>query len=766
MPLFEIPTQFRNFLNSAYQYLSPPQTPASTQQNLPSYSSSPISPHPHTPLSQRLHDACQSPTSTIAHLSPTSMRRELDITKHDLARANADTLRLEERCKMLERSLKDTRDLLRAKEAEIERLRRDRDRDRAVVQQAAAERALSMRRASDAQLQYTPQQSRTNSPSPTPHKGPRLASSLDTRMTSADLARQINGQRRLDDDPRSSSHSRSSTSSSSASHSSSTTSRSSVSTTRTPSPSVRTNGSRRPSPGPGGGYSTLMPPPPPPSSSLQGLNSIDEDRARLRSNETYMTRNDAWSGAQVLQAVHDINAEILQFAASATELCTFSSFSSSSPHSQPALNDTVSRLGTAMTQILATRDHSSDPLLVQLALQGAVNLCLSRALASFIPGFPSKSDALLTNIYSEMRRCEPQPTSARWAALTSGYVHRLYPTLMEYAVGELAETMVRWCADVFLVARCVSLGSSVGNSPSSSPKVPSVLSSHHSSTNTHQTILQSLRSSHLPALQHIARSALALSKLTREEIMSTTFQVVVVDPLVMSSASSPTTNGHAGGKSGGGGVWKEGEMTDAFAEYYPETPTHGASSQSKAQNMDRGRVVATIELGLRCVTRVAAPIPSSPDVDTHAAAQGGVPAALAAKLDASAAEWGLANGGWHGYANGAENGNAVNGFSNPQKNGGGSGLSVMNGGMQNTYNSSSSSSSSSSATVVQSSQHHQHPQPNGTQHTNNGTNSNITKSTPTTTTSMSGASTETTFETRLLLLPKVVLEGVVDVLDR
>ncbi|KAF9037661.1 hypothetical protein BJ165DRAFT_1353216 [Panaeolus papilionaceus] len=405
------------------------------------------------------------------------MRRELDITKHDLARANVDTLRVEERCKMLERSLKDTRDMLRAKEAEIERLRRDRDRDRAVVQQAAAERALSMRRASDAALQYTPQQSRNNSPSPTPHKGPRHASSLDTRMNSADLARQIN------------------------------------------------------------------------------------DRARMRSNETYMTRSDTWSGAQVLQAVHDINAEILQFAASATELCTYASFSPSAPHSQPALNDTVSRLGTAMTQILATRDHSSDPLLVQLALQGAVNLCLSRALASFIPGFPSKSDALLTNIYSEMRRCEPQPTSARWAALTSGYVHRLYPTLMEYAVGELAETMVRWCADVFLVARCMS------------------------SANVHQSLLQSLRSSHLPALTHVARSALALSKLTREEIMSTTFQV--------------------------------GEMTDAFAEYYPETPTHGASSHHKAQNMDRGRVVATIELGLRCVTRVAAPIPTSPDVDTH-----------------------------------------------------------------------------------------------------------------------------------------------------
>ncbi|KAF9034548.1 hypothetical protein BJ165DRAFT_1533978 [Panaeolus papilionaceus] len=52
--------------------------------------------------------------------------------------------------------------------------------------------------ASSPLMQYTPQQSTNNSPSPTPHKGPRHASSLDTRMSFSDLARQINGHHRLD----------------------------------------------------------------------------------------------------------------------------------------------------------------------------------------------------------------------------------------------------------------------------------------------------------------------------------------------------------------------------------------------------------------------------------------------------------------------------------------------------------------------------------------------------------------------------------------
>jgi len=149
----------------------------------------------------------------------------------------------------------------------------------------------------------------------------------------------------------------------------------------------------------------------------------EEERARQRSVETFLTRADSWSGAQVIQAVRDLNSGILQFAASAVEMCVFASPPSTTGGGANALGgtngagagnginnaqwrqafqDTSARIGGPMTKILATRDHSQDPLLVQLALQGCLCLCIARALSSFCIGFPSKSDAVLAQIYNHM----------------------------------------------------------------------------------------------------------------------------------------------------------------------------------------------------------------------------------------------------------------------------------------------------------------------------------------------------------------------------
>ncbi|KAF9478305.1 hypothetical protein BDN70DRAFT_809000 [Pholiota conissans] len=385
------------------------------------------------------------------------MRRELDVTKHDLARAHVDSTQLKERCKMLEKTLKETRELLRTREAEIEKLRRERDRDRAMAE----------RRRSDMHG---------------------------------------HGNHMLVHDDR---------------------------TWRTPSPSRNSSASASTS------TSTSMST----SSAATGLSaSQEEDRARFRSAETYMTRIDSWSGAQVLQAVHDINSEILQFSAAATEMCNFlpAPASPSNPKLAQVLQDTTARIGPNMTRILASREHSQEPLLVQLALQGCVSLCIARALNSFCIGFPSKSDAVLAQIYNSMRITEPQPTSAKWRALTHQHIHSIYPTLTEYSVNELADTILRWCTDIFLLANCQSF------SPPSTAQSPSL---------------------YLDQIRRISRSVMRLASVTREEIMSTSFEVTIADP---------------------SGSFAAGEMVDAFGDY-------GES---------HGKVLATMELGLRCITRV------------------------------------------------------------------------------------------------------------------------------------------------------------------
>lgn len=126
----------------------------------------------------------------------------------------------------------------------------------------------------------------------------------------------------------------------------------------------------------------------------------EEYIAHLQSFDVFMTKSDNWSGAQVIQAVRDLNSEILQFAATATELCTFDKESTASI--AQATQNTASRLGSNLANLLATRDHGQDPILIQFALQAALCGCIHRSLNSFCVGFPAKYDALLAQLYLRM----------------------------------------------------------------------------------------------------------------------------------------------------------------------------------------------------------------------------------------------------------------------------------------------------------------------------------------------------------------------------
>lgn len=129
----------------------------------------------------------------------------------------------------------------------------------------------------------------------------------------------------------------------------------------------------------------------------------EEERAHLRGLETFLTKIDRWSGAQIIQALQDLNSEILQFAASATELCTFDKYSRASPtRTTQATNETASRLGPSLARVLSSRDHAQDPILVQLALQSCVATCIARAMSTFCFGFAAKPNAVLSQIYSRM----------------------------------------------------------------------------------------------------------------------------------------------------------------------------------------------------------------------------------------------------------------------------------------------------------------------------------------------------------------------------
>ncbi|KAH0833017.1 hypothetical protein J3R83DRAFT_12002 [Lanmaoa asiatica] len=424
--------------------------------------------------------SCRSIGASAAACTLYTMRRDHDIAKSELHRSQVELARLEERCKSIEKTLKDTRDMLRTREVEVETLRKE--RDKLIADRHSRERAPSV--AIDRRRSQDIMRRRSNSSQSLLSQQIRLSAdwSVDDHHDIESASQASGGQRRDL---------------------------------------------------PADNMSTVS----------------EEERAQVKSMETFLTKIDLWSGAQVIQAVQDLNSEILQFAASAVELCTFAKQRPTQPKISQTQNDVSLRLGSSLTRALFTRDHSQDPMLVQIALQGCISYCISRALSSFCIGYQSKANITLTQLYTHMFQSEPQPTSSRWRALAHKHIHELHPELGDYAVNEMTETIFRWSLDLFLICGSTSPQSSASSR-------------------------EAFRTRFGSQVRCISKSACRIAKITREEIMSANFEVVGADS---------------------GRTFDAQEMVDAFEDY--ETP--------------KGTVLCTTELGLRCSTRKATAEPTA-----------------------------------------------------------------------------------------------------------------------------------------------------------
>ncbi|KAI9000657.1 hypothetical protein BD414DRAFT_472355 [Trametes punicea] len=157
----------------------------------------------------------------------------------------------------------------------------------------------------------------------------------------------------------------------------------------------------------------------------QTILSQAEELASLKS---FLSKTDEWSGAQLLQALADLNSEIIQLAASVAE--EFSSALRAHEYAPSAAKErdreVVERaLGPEMIRLLEDRIHAGDPTLVQFALQAWEVWCVARVLDAFCYGLPIEVDEAFRLIFEHMHREEPQPTTSRWRALTYKHAHTL-----------------------------------------------------------------------------------------------------------------------------------------------------------------------------------------------------------------------------------------------------------------------------------------------------------------------------------------------------
>ncbi|KAH9037823.1 hypothetical protein EDB85DRAFT_1934721 [Lactarius pseudohatsudake] len=307
------------------------------------------------------------------------------------------------------------------------------------------------------------------------------------------------------------------------------------------------------------------------ASSVRTLESSGEELKTLKS---FLTKTDDFSGQQIIQAVHDLNTEILQLAAAVSDefplgRCAPSSWKES--HCD-LVRDAI---GDGMLALLREGDHESDPTVVQLAIQAWEVWCCQQVLDAFCAGVSPEVDRFLNDIFREMQSSEPQATTSRWRTLTHMYARSAlsaysapapaYPgsfpssslispiSLPPYPTpGSTANNT----PDQRLFALPMPRSRTPSNASASSLDDPSSRGGHISGilailslagcTEERGTHREPLRARFGDAVSHITERAEALARVLREGVSSAWFEIVVESPSVAPVAR---------GKGRAGGVW-------------------------------------------------------------------------------------------------------------------------------------------------------------------------------------------------------------------
>ncbi|PPR01386.1 hypothetical protein CVT24_006224 [Panaeolus cyanescens] len=173
----------------------------------------------------------------------------------------------------------------------------------------------------------------------------------------------------------------------------------------------------------------------------------------LKGAQTFLTKADQIAGADVIRLVEELNAEVMQTAATMAEGVQIEE-----KKLQPGgkeLESNVTReadarteeyIGPRLTELLKTSEHHEDPILVQIALQAGMAAYVHWAISSWC--FESQDDEhMLSEIYARVRETEEQAVSGRWRQLTRTHLQRMFVPTPDLSVG-----MVEMFTNVFLTA--------------------------------------------------------------------------------------------------------------------------------------------------------------------------------------------------------------------------------------------------------------------------------------------------------------------------
>lgn len=143
-------------------------------------------------------------------------------------------------------------------------------------------------------------------------------------------------------------------------------------------------------------------------SDVYRLKTLLNDRtSELTSLQMFLSKHDEWSGAQVVQAVRDLNGEIARLASAVSEQFVMAGTHSASvsPKDNGLENLLVDVLGTQLYNLLISQSgSSSDPsLIIQYAIQAWQLWCCTQILDRFCFGLPDDVERWLAGVWEGMK---------------------------------------------------------------------------------------------------------------------------------------------------------------------------------------------------------------------------------------------------------------------------------------------------------------------------------------------------------------------------
>ena len=324
------------------------------------------------------------------------------------------------------------------------------------------------------------------------------------------------------------------------------------------------------------------------ANSVRTLESSGEE---LRSLKSFLTKTDDFSGQQIVQAVHDLNTEILQLAAAVSDEFPLTR-RSPGLWKESHCEFIREAIGDGMLALLRDSDHEEDPTIVQLAVQAWEVWCCRQILDAFCAGAPPEVDRFLQDVFREMQlsgECflvysllttlignhipEPQATTSRWRTLTHMYARGVvsaYNAPAPAYPGSLTSSSLispislppyptpgvtaNNTPDHRLFALPMPRSRTPSNASASSVDDPSSRTGGHISgilailslagcTDEHGVHSEPLRARFGEKLSHIAELTETIARMLREGVSSAWFEVLVerpsVTPRVRSKGRAP-----------------------------------------------------------------------------------------------------------------------------------------------------------------------------------------------------------------------------------